>query len=297
MDERLFLPIPVPALPEDPGDATTDRGITMKRILSLLVMACLLAFTGACSSKKAPEPEKPHYNPSLAFGATWTRHPVILNGDTQDVLEVVVSSANPGPVVVTGIDINRVITDRMYLMPHVNKNSEDKYWVVEDNVTYTENPIADWVDWMGQEAADSERGTDNEWLTDYEVPNDATTEIAKVSCTSQSMPAATGTEPYPFTEAHDAIYLPESKTVKDESDPSLKDLQLQEYSITVHTKEQATDGTEKEKTYPPQTLPHLASLFRNTHVMVGFIFTDHDIACEVDVIPYSEVILEPDFGL
>ena len=78
----------------------------MKRILSLLVMACLLAFTGACSSKKAPEPEKPHYNPSLAFGATWTRHPVILNGDTQDVLEVVVSSANPGPVVVTGIDIN-----------------------------------------------------------------------------------------------------------------------------------------------------------------------------------------------
>ena len=78
----------------------------MKRILSLLVMACLLAFTGACSSKKAPEPEKPHYNPSLAFGATWTRHPVILNGATQDVLEVVVSSANPGPVVVTGIDIN-----------------------------------------------------------------------------------------------------------------------------------------------------------------------------------------------
>lgn len=78
----------------------------MKRILSLLVMACLLAFTGACSSKKAPEPEKPHYNPSLAFGATWTRHPVILNGDTQDVLEVVVSSANPGSVVVTGIDIN-----------------------------------------------------------------------------------------------------------------------------------------------------------------------------------------------
>lgn len=205
-------------------------------------------------------------------------------------------------VTVTGIDINRVITDRMYLMPHVNKNSEDKYWVVEEtetdgNVTYTENPIADWVDWMGQEAADSERGTDNEWLTDYEVPNDATTEIAKVSFTSQSMPAATGTEPYPFTEAHDAIYLPESKTVKDESDPSLKDLQLQEYSITVHTKEQATDGTEKEKTYPPQTLPHLASLFRNTHVMVGFIFTDHDIACEVDVIPYSEVILEPDFGL
>lgn len=69
-------------------------------------MACLLACTGACSSKKAPEEVKANYNPNLAFGATWTRHPVIVNGDTQDVLEVIVSSANPGAVVVTGIDVN-----------------------------------------------------------------------------------------------------------------------------------------------------------------------------------------------
>lgn len=205
-------------------------------------------------------------------------------------------------VTVTDIDINQVITDRMYLMPHVNKNSENKYWVVEetktdDNVTYTKKVVDDWVEWMGVEAQKSQEDSDNEWLTDYEVPT-STPRTATVPFTSLSMQAAIGTEPYPSAEAPDAIYLPESKTVKAESDPSLKDLQLQEYSITVHTKEQATGGTEeKEKTYPPQTLPHLASLFRNTHVVVGIVFTDHDIECEVDVIPYSEVILDPIFGL
>lgn len=204
-------------------------------------------------------------------------------------------------VTVTGIDIQQVITDRMYLMPHVNKNSEDKYWVVEETETdgtpqYASKPLVnqDWVDWMGDEAQKSNEDKDNEWLTDYEVPDNAMPGTATVPFTSLSMPAATGTGPYPSAEASDAIYLPESKTVKAENDP----LQLQEYNITVRTKEQATDGTEeKEKTYPPQTLPHLASLFRNTHVVVGIVFTDHDIECEVDVIPYSEVILEPDFGL
>lgn len=209
-------------------------------------------------------------------------------------------------VTVTGIDIDRVITDRMYLMPHVNKITSEgehkgKYWVFDDTKTETDDPksyIADWVEWMGQEATASETGNDHQWLTDYEVPDNATPRTATVPFTSAEIPAATDAELSPSVKVPDAIYLPESKTVKDENDPSLKDLQLQEYSITVHTKEQATDGTEeKEKTYSPQTLPHLASLFRNTHVMVGIVFTDHDIACEVDVIPYSEVILDPEFGL
>lgn len=201
-------------------------------------------------------------------------------------------------ITVTGIDINGVITDQMYLMPRVNKNDKDKYWVVEEtktdgNVTYKSLDLEkDWIDWMGYEANASQSGTDNKWLTDYEVPTSATA-TAKVT-TSLEIPAATDAQPSPSAEASNAIYLPESKTVKDSNDP----LQLQEYSITVHTKEQAAGGTEEEeKTYPSKTLPHLASLFRNTHVVVGFIFTNHSIECEVDVIPYSEVILDPIFGL
>lgn len=195
-------------------------------------------------------------------------------------------------ITVTGIDIEKVITDRMYLMPHVNKNANGKYWVVEetetgDNVTYTEKEVTDWVDWLGQEAEDSKTGEDNEWLTDYEVPTTETT-TAKLH-TELHMSAATGTEPYPSVEAPNAIYLPESKTVK----PDGNTYQLQEYSITVHT----TEGGET-KAYTA-TLPHLASLFRNTHVVVGAIFTDqdHTIDWVVDVIPYSEVILKPEFGL
>lgn len=201
-------------------------------------------------------------------------------------------------ITVTGIDINGVITDQMYLMPHVNKKN-DKYWVVEEtetdgNVTYTPLDLEkDWIDWMGYEANASQSGTDNKWLTDYEVPTSAITKNVQVA-TSLEIPAATDAQPSPSAEASNAIYLPESKTVKGGSDP----LQLQEYSITVHTKEQAVGGTEEEvKTYPSKTLPHLASLFRNTHVVVGFIFTEDADELVVDVIPFTSVELKPDYGL
>lgn len=193
-------------------------------------------------------------------------------------------------ITVTGIDIEQVITDRMYLMPRVNKNSEDKYWVVEETgtdgtVQYAKKEVTDWTDWMGQEAEDSKTGTDNEWLTDYEVPTTETT-TAKLH-TELHMSAATGTEPYPSVEVPNVIYLPESKTVKPDDDT----YQLQEYSITVHTRE-----GEETKEYTA-TLPHLASLFRNTHVEVGAIFTDHTLNWIVDVEPYWGIELKPVFGL
>lgn len=189
-------------------------------------------------------------------------------------------------ITVTGINIQQVITNRMYLMPHVNKRN-GQYWVVEETETdgtvqYAKKEVTNWADWMGQEAEDSKTGTDNEWLTDYEVPASATNETARITL-SDPIEISSG-EPVKIPYA---IYLPESKTVKSADDEYL----LQEYSITVHTKE---DGKEYEYT---ATLPHLASLFRNTHVEVGAIFTGNTIKCEVDVIPYSEVILDPGFGI
>lgn len=201
-------------------------------------------------------------------------------------------------ITVTGIDINGVITDQIYLMPHVNKNDKDKYWVVEEtetdgNVTYTPLDLEkDWIDWMGYEANASQSGADNKWLTDYKVPTSVTS--TAIVDTLLKIPAATDAQPSPSTETSNAIYLPESKTIKGGSNP----LELQEYSITVHTKEQAVGGTEEEvKTYPSKTLPHLASLFRNTHVVVGFIFTEDADELVVDVIPFTQVELKPDYGL
>ena len=40
---------------------------------------------------------------------------------------------------------------------------------------------------------------------------------------------------------------------------------------------------------------NLKALFRNTHVVVDATFQEKEV--QVDVIPYSEVILEPEFGL
>ena len=138
-------------------------------------------------------------------------------------------------ITVTGIDINGVITDQMYLMPHVNKK-DDKYWVVEEtetdgNVTYTPLDLEkDWIDWMGYEANASQSGADNKWLTDYKVPTSVTS-TATVD-TLLKIPAATDAQPSPSAETSNAIYLPESKTIKGGSNP----LELQEYSITVRTK-------------------------------------------------------------
>ena len=38
------------------------------------------------------------------------------------------------------------------------------------------------------------------------------------------------------------------------------------------------------------------ALFRNTHVLVDITFTEKD-EVKVQVVPYAEVILEPEFGL
>ena len=198
-------------------------------------------------------------------------------------------------ITVTGIDVEQVITDRMYLMPHVNKKN-GKYWVVketkaESGSTFTERELPDnqdWVDWMEEEVNKSKENKDDEWLTDYEIPAGATTKKYEYKTPLEVLEPSTGAEPYPKVEALNAFYLPESKTVKEGSN----EFQLQQYSITVHTTEEGMSIT-----YPAVTLPHLSSLFRNTHVVVGATFTDKEIVYEVDVIPFTPVKLTPDMGL
>lgn len=225
-------------------------------------------------------------------GFTWPNPLYLVRAATKFTFEFKKESTDR-LITVTGIDIQRVITDRMYLMPHVNKRNE-QYWVVEetgtgDNVTYTAKSVNDWLDWMGQEAEDSKTGVDNEWLTDYEVPQDPTIGIASITPATPIEVPETGS-----VELPNAIYLPESKTVKTPDDDGYH---LQEYSITVRTLENGEAG---EQVYTA-TLPHLASLFRNTHVEVGGVFASKGntitLDCEVDVIPYSEVVLEPGFGI
>lgn len=264
---------------------------------------------------------------------------------------------------VTGVDIEKVITDRMFLMPHVNKAEDpndankEKYWVVsrnegnsnfkkylsatgESSEESNSNPWSfvnrEWIDWMVEEAEKTQKPAtqpkDYEWLTDYNVPEPKTSGSGEGASgngegTSGSgegtsnegtcsyrmnftnpvivLVKATSAEPTPVAAPN--FYLPESRSLKssstgestsEEGTPSDADLMLQEYKLTIHTKEtfSPNGATDRETSYT-QVLPHLASLFRNTHVKVNITFNDYELDWQVDVEPYWEVKLDPIFGL
>ena len=82
------------------------------------------------------------------------------------------------------------------------------------------------------------------------------------------------------------FYLPESKKLKAGSAAYGE----QEYTLKLDMSE---NGKELSFT---KTFPNLEALFRNTHVLVDITFTEKD-EVKVQVVPYAEVILEPEFGL
>lgn len=202
---------------------------------------------------------------------------------------------------VTGIEIESVITDHMYLMPHVSKNAEGYYWVVDNEENnYKALPLnegtevsnvtgKDWIDWMVEEAKKTEIAQ-YQWLTDYGVPESTTKTVSHEFTPSLEIPAKTGDTP-PVV-ASDAIYLPESKTVKSGEDNTLG---LQEYKVTIRTTENS--GFENTQAIYTSILPRLGSLFRNTHVKVKIVFNDYTLDWQVDVEPYWGIELNPEFGL
>ena len=194
----------------------------------------------------------------------------------------------PKSIAIKKIALDR-IADKAYLMPHVNKNSDNKYWVAD---TDRQTPFAfdaSWIDWMVKEAEKTKEDNNinqYQWLTDYEVPGD-------VQHTRFTHEWENG---FPVTtESTTTLYLPESRN-RISGNP----LYLQEYKLTLTTSEvSAKEGNSQfteEKEYTA-TLPQLASLFRNTHVKVNVTFKDYELDCAVDVEPYWEVVLDPIFGL
>ena len=80
------------------------------------------------------------------------------------------------------------------------------------------------------------------------------------------------------------FYLPESKNLK-AGEPTVGE---QEYTLSINIVGRAETFVCK--------LDKLKALFRNTHLVVNItMYNSNEIV--VDVIPYSEVILEPEFGL
>ena len=213
---------------------------------------------------------------------------------------------------VTGFSLKKAIKDRMYLMPHVNKDAEGKYWVVDTKdkdphkaISTGEGTAQDWITWMVAESKKTEsEATQYQWLTDYEVPQPEEGEedgdVAYSFSKAIEVSALKAGEEAKFTAP---VYLPESDgTLAKDKDANLK---LQEYEVTIHTEESfdeettAPDSPKVARSYTA-TLPNLAPLFRNTHVKVKVNFknlSEAELELEVDVEPYWEVVLDPVFGL
>ena len=174
--------------------------------------------------------------------------------------------------------------DKNFLMAHVNDSEQNEQ--LFNGKT--------WIDWL-KEVSDASSENDDYavteaagWLKDYELPAQADKAITYTHGTvtvgkptvdidnpDNSKPGVAKNIP--------VFYLPESKSPKAGATDG-----EQEYTLTIKI-------TGRDEPFVCK-LPNLKALFRNTHVVVDItMYNSNEII--VDVIPYSEVILEPEFGL
>lgn len=174
--------------------------------------------------------------------------------------------------------------DKNFLMAHVNDSEQNEE--LFNGKT--------WIDWL-KEVSDASSEDDDYatteaagWLKDYELPEQADKEktythgrvtvglpTVDIDNPNNSKPGVAKNIP--------VFYLPESKSPKAEATDG-----EQEYTLTIKI-----NGRDEPFVCK---LPNLKALFRNTHVVVDItMYNSNEII--VDVIPYSEVKLEPEFGL
>ena len=173
--------------------------------------------------------------------------------------------------------------DKNFLMARVRDSEQNRKFF--DGKT--------WIEWL-KDVSDASSETDDYttteaagWLKDYELPTQAdkaktythgTVTVGKptvdINYPDNSKPGVAKNVP--------VFYLPESMNLKKDATDG-----EQEYTMSIQIQER-----EEPFTFP---LPNLKALFRNTHVVVNITFNSREIM--VDVIPYSNVPLEPVFGL
>ena len=174
--------------------------------------------------------------------------------------------------------------DKNFLMAHVNDTPQNQALFKGKT----------WIDWLREVSEASSENDDYAttetagWLKDYELPAQAnkaktythgpvTVGVPTIDINNpdKSKPGVATVPP--------VFYLPESKNPKAGAADG-----EQEYTLTLKM-----EG--KNESFVCK-LPNLKALFRNTHVVVNIVLY-RSMEIEVDVIPYSEVTLDPEFGL
>lgn len=191
----------------------------------------------------------------------------------------------------------------MYLMPHLTSDAgvykkgegenSDKL-VKESTFNFNEEKDLYWIDWLRYVAEESYQdketlGDKRGWILDYTIPEDAqklqtSVDLLKTANNSQSLEVGKGK-----TEQMSTFYLPESRNLiakKESTTLPLLGLE-QEYMLNL---------TLNGATFSDIKLPNLRALFRDTHVLIHLNLQPHDVQCEVKVVPYAIINLEPGFG-
>lgn len=172
------------------------------------------------------------------------------------------------------------IAGATYLIPH---KREPLFMFFDDESLY-------WINWLKKVADESQQSPDDVeladkrgWIQAYDIPSETSHQEVTVNGPLE-VPSMTGDQP--GKAVFPVFYLPESKKLKAGSATYGE----QEYTLKLDMSE---NGKELSFT---KTFPNLKALFRNTHVLVDITFTEKD-EVKVQVVPYAEVILEPEFGL
>ena len=192
-----------------------------------------------------------------------------------------------GAVTVNSISVSDIANDS-YLMAH--KQNQTMQFTEEGN------SISDlfWIDWLKKVSDESQMyPEDNKtlvekrgWIMDYDIPGGAVQAPITQTDLNLSVPKATNTDVNQEQGILYTFYLPESKNL-------MKPDELygeQQYEMTLGL----TDEHGEQKSFN-FAFNNLKALFRNTNAVIDIIMYDREVV--VDVIPYSEVILEPEFGL
>lgn len=191
-------------------------------------------------------------------------------------------------VTVNSISVSE-IADKSYLMAHK----------ISQTMTFTEedNSISDlfWIDWLQKVSEESQMSPEDNktlvekrgWIMDYDIPENAAQASITQADLNLSVPKATNTDVNQEQGTLHTFYLPESKNlIKPDEEPYGE----QQYQMTLGL----TDEHGEQKSFN-FAFDNLKALFRNTNVVIDVIMYDREVV--VDVIPYSEVVLEPEFGL
>lgn len=190
-------------------------------------------------------------------------------------------------VMVNSISVSE-IADNSYLMAHKQKQTM--------SFTEEDNSISDlfWIDWLKKVSDESQMyPEDNKtlvekrgWIMDYDIPGKAVQAPITQTDLNLSVPKATNTDVNQEQGILYTFYLPESKNLMKPDEPYGE----QQYEMTLGL----TDEHGEQKSFN-FAFDNLKALFRNTNVVIDVIMYDREVV--VDVIPYSEVVLEPEFGL